>query len=59
MKESKVSDHFIRLGMSEDMRMRVEAWRMKCLQETGRVPSFSEAIRQLVDKGLDHDKTKD
>jgi hypothetical protein len=57
MKESKVSEHFIRLGMSEDMRMRIEAWRMECLKDTGKVPSFSEAVRQLIDKSLPNEKS--
>lgn len=58
MKESKVSEHFIRLGMSEDMRLRIEAWRMESLKDTGKVPSFSEAVRQLIDKSLTDKKNK-
>lgn len=53
MKDVKVSDHFIRLGMSEDMRIAVEKYRVACLEADGRMPSFSEAVRQLIQKGLD------
>lgn len=59
MKESKVSEHFIRLGMSEDMRMQIEAWRIGQLKDMGKVPSFSEAVRQLIEKGLFNGKDKD
>lgn len=54
-----MSEHFIRLGMSEDMRMQIEAWRIGQLKDMGKVPSFSEAVRQLIEKGLFNGKDKD
>lgn len=51
-----MSDHFIRLGMSNDMKAKIEEWRSKQLAETGSIPSFSEAVRQLVEKGFDSEK---
>lgn len=47
-----VSEYFVRLGMSDRMRRQVEDWRAENREEGGRVMSFSEALRQLVDKGL-------
>lgn len=54
-----MSEYFIRLGMSEDMRMQIEAWRIGQLQVIGKIPSFSEAARQLIEKGLFDGKDKD
>ena len=49
-----MSEHFIRLGMTDDMRQQIEAWRAKQLQETGSIPSFSEAVRLLIAQSLSH-----
>ena len=53
MKESKVSEHFVRLGMTKDMQRRINEW---CAEnsdpDTGKLPSFSEGCRQLIDRGL-------
>jgi hypothetical protein len=60
MKESKLDEYYCRLGMTNDMRKQIEDWRsLNRDEETGKIPSFVSAIRQLVDKGLGHDKTKD
>ena len=51
-----MSEYFFRLGMTEDMRRAVEDWRVENRdQETGRIPSFAEALRVLVQKGLEAD----
>jgi hypothetical protein len=46
------SEHFVRLGMTQGMKADVERWRVGQLEKTGSVPSFSEALRVLVNKGL-------
>ena len=51
-KEEYVSDYFFRLGMTADMKASVEQWRVAQLGKTGSVPSFSDACRQLIEKGL-------
>lgn len=57
MKDSKVSEFFTRLGMTNEMRKQVEDWRIQERdEETGKVPSFSEALRRLIDKGLGNGK---
>lgn len=53
--KSKLSEHYIRLGMSLDMKAKIELWRGKQAAELGKVPSFSEACRQLIEKGLSED----
>ena len=56
MKESKVSEHFVRLGMTHEMQRRVNEW---CASnpdpETGKLPSFSEGCRRLIEAGLSDD----
>lgn len=53
MGKEKVSEHFIRLGMTAEMQKQVNAW---CAgnadPETGKIPSFSEGCRQLIARGL-------
>ena len=40
--------------MTMDMRRQVEDWRTENRDpETGKTPSFAEALRSLVEKGLD------
>lgn len=55
MGKDKLSDHFLRLGISQTMKNDVERWRVAQLEKTGSVPSFSEAVRRLVQLGLDAD----
>lgn len=50
-KEKK--DHYIRLGMTPQMRDDIERWRIDQGLKTGKVPSFSDAARQLIQIGLD------
>jgi hypothetical protein len=53
MERNKVSEHFIRLGMTHDMQRSVNEWcAANADPETGKVPSFSEGCRQLIAKGL-------
>lgn len=48
-----MSEYFFRFGMTNDMRRAVEDWRIENRDpETGAVPSFAEALRSLVEKGL-------
>ena len=56
MEKGKGSEHFMRLGMTDDMRQRIEHWRVEQLEHLGRVPSFSEAVRELIERGLDERK---
>ena len=50
---SKLAEHYVRLGMSNEMRQSVEAWRAENRDpDTGKVASFSEALRQLIERGL-------
>ena len=53
MGKEKLSDHFFRLGIAQSMKDDIEKWRVAQLEKTGKVPSFSEATRQLVQRGLD------
>lgn len=53
MKESKVSEHFLRLGMTSDMQRRINEWcASNADPETGKIPSFSEGCRKLIEAGL-------
>ena len=52
METAKVSEHYMRLGMTEQMRKSIDAWRISRLEIDGRIPSFSEAVRALIDVGL-------
>lgn len=57
---AKLAEHYVRLGMSSEMRQAVEAWRAENRDpETGKVASFSEALRQLIQAGLAHAASKD
>lgn len=47
-----MSEYYIRLGMTERMRKSIEAWRTSRLEVEGRIPSFSEAVRTLINVGL-------
>ena len=48
-----MSEYFFRLGMTDDMRRSIEDWRAENRDPaTGKVPSFAEAIRQLIAIGL-------
>lgn len=47
----KMSEYFIRLGMTLDMKTKIESWRAEQQKSTGTVPSFSEACRQLIKQG--------
>ena len=50
---SKLAEHYVRLGMSNKMRQDVEQWRADNRDDaTGKVVSFSEALRQLIRLGL-------
>ena len=50
---SKLAEHYVRLGMSNEMRQDVERWRAENRDpETGKVVSFSEALRRLIQAGL-------
>jgi len=40
------------LGISQGMKDQIEEWRVTQLRETGNMPSFSEATRQLIARGL-------
>lgn len=56
MRNRSLSDHYIRLGMSNEMRQKIEDWRILNRDpETGKMVSFSEAARLLIDKGLSSD----
>lgn len=55
MAKKEKMDHFIRLGMTESFRLRVERWRAQQLEKTGKVPSFSDAVRQLAEQTLEKD----
>lgn len=49
-----MSEHFIRLGMSQDMQRQINDWRVQNADaETGKMLSFSEACRKLIQGGLD------
>jgi len=53
MRNRGLAQHFIRLGMSNEMRACIEEWRIHNRDpETGKMASFSEACRLLIDKGL-------
>ena len=53
MRNSSLSDHYIRLGMSNEMRQKIEDWRvLNRNPETGKIVSFSKAVRLLIDNGL-------
>lgn len=53
-----MSEYFFRLGMTEEMRRSIEDWRAGNQDpETGKVPSFAEACRTLILRGL-KDATK-
>ena len=56
MTKKEIMDHFIRLGMTESFRLRIEKWRAKQVEATGRMPSFSDAVRQLAERSLDEDE---
>ena len=48
-----MSEHFVRLGMTNDMRRRINEWCARNAdEETGKMPSFSEGCRQLIERGL-------
>lgn len=48
-----MSEYFFRLGMTDDMRRQIEAWRAENPDpETGKIASFAEACRQLIAAGL-------
>lgn len=46
------TEFFCRLGMSNELIQRIELWRCEQLAKTKRIPSQSEAIRQLINHGL-------
>lgn len=49
-----MSEYFFRLGMDNDLRRRIEDWRIENRDhETGKVPSFADAVRQLINRGID------
>lgn len=51
---AKLAEHYVRLGMSNEMRQAVEQWRVDNREpETGKVVSFAEALRQLIQIGLE------
>lgn len=53
MGKKNVSEYFFRLGMTNDMRRQVEDWRIENRDpETGKTPSFAEALRSLIELGL-------
>lgn len=53
MGKPSVSEYFFRLGMTDEMRRRIEDWRIENRDpETGKIPSFSDAVRQLIESGL-------
>ena len=52
MEKEKVSEHFMRLGMTNAMKARIEKWRADRLADEGAIPSFSDAVRQLIERGL-------
>jgi hypothetical protein len=53
MGKEKVSDHFIRLGMSQDMQRSINEWcAANADPQTGKLPSFSEGCRRLIACGL-------
>lgn len=53
MRNRGVSEYFFRLGMTDEMRRQIEDWRAENQDpETGKVPSFAEACRQLIAAGL-------
>ena len=48
-----MSEHFIRLGMTQDMQRSVNEWCVANADpDTGKVPSFSEGCRRLIARGL-------
>lgn len=51
-----MSEHFVRLGMTKEMQRRINEW---CVEnadaETGKLPSFSEGCRRLIERGLSDD----
>lgn len=48
-----MSEYFFRLGMTDNMRRRIEDWRVENRADgNGKVPSFAEAIRALIERGL-------
>jgi hypothetical protein len=56
MGKEKVSEHFTRLGMTHDMQRRINEWCAAHADSiTGKLPSFSEGCRQLIEKGLADD----
>lgn len=55
MSKSEKMDHFIRLGMTPAMANEIERWRAKQGLATGKVPSFSDAVRQMIQRVLDED----
>lgn len=56
MSKKEKMDHFIRLGMSPSMRDDIERWRANEGLENGKIPSFSDAIRQMIQMALDAKK---
>jgi len=53
MGKSKVSEYFFRLGMTRNMQRQINDWCAANRDETtGKTPSFSEACRTLIEKGL-------
>ena len=49
-----MSEYFFRLGMTNTMRRAVEDWRADNRDpDTGKTPSFAEALRSLIERGLD------
>ncbi|MGB0903080.1 GIY-YIG nuclease family protein [Halocynthiibacter sp.] len=53
VKDFYVSEHFIRLGMTQEMQRKVNDWCADNRDEgTGKMPSFSEGCRQLIERGL-------
>ena len=57
-RKPKMSEHYIRLGMSLDLKGQIEAWRAEEQARMGTVPSFSEACRRLIVEGLDRPEQK-
>lgn len=55
MEKKEKMDHFIRLGMTDSFRLRVERWRAQQVEKTGKMPSFSDAVRQLAERSLEED----
>jgi hypothetical protein len=50
---SNKSEYFYRFGMTNEMRKSIEDYRASNRdEETGKTPSFGEAMRALIERGL-------